>query len=262
MKRSSRVSLFIIICIVALQLASCGNGAHGTDTNDDLDNNITDDGNDTNKDTNEDEEKEDVMDGTEKNELVFTAEYDLAELRAYFESGHQNESMGGLGEEKTRLTREAVKKKYPIEIERTSTDLGIGTTVYPYYTIYKVSQGGYYYVWWNGLKNSSTGESEYCVFFSAHLTSDRSVELFDSIIPGVSTAADVKKIDPYIQFNFAFSSRTPSFSYINEETVLEIRYSWSKLDGYEDLVVEGMELREKGLASGVLYFSILPGDLP
>ncbi len=262
MKKCRYVWLLTVICIIVLQLVACGNDANTGDGNDGLNSGITGDGNgEGNGTTDGGDGTTDGGNGTEDTKLGFTVEYDLNELRTYFESGHQNESMGGLGGEKPKLTREAVKIKYPIEIERTCEDVG-GTGDRPFYAMYKVSQGGYYYVWWRLFKNLSTGESENCVYFSAYLVSDRSVELFDSIIPGVSTAADVKKIDPYIQFCFEFSSRTPSFSYINGDTVLEICYTWSKLDSYEDLVVSKMELRNREILANMLYLSILPGDRP
>jgi len=144
----------------------------------------------------------------------------------------------------------------------------------------KVKQGGYFYVFW---VNSFTGtemkeKAAPGVSFSVYLTSQRpSLESFDTIISGQSTAADVKEIDPGFQLNFAYSSSGPySYSYLNADSVLEIEYEWSKERmesnkdhaDYEDLVVVGKKVlpRIRGKNTGEIRLSIfsriLEKDLP
>ena len=264
MKKCRYVWLLTVICIIVLQLVACGNDANTDDGNDGLNSGITGDGNGEGDGTTDGGDgTTDGGNGTEDNKPGFTVAYDLNELRTYFESGHQNESMWGLGGEKPKLTRVAVRIKYPIEIERTSEDVG-ETGDRPIYAMYKVSQGGYYYVWWRYSTDSAAGEKDSYVYFSAYLTSDRSFDMFNSIVLGESTLADVKEIDPYTQAYFEFSSHVPSYSYINERIVLKINCMPPMYGGSndEDYVVVSIEVRLLNDVSGCMYSYILPGDLP
>ena len=258
MKKCRYVWLLTVICIIVLQLVACGNDANTDNGNDGLNSGITGDGN------GEGDSTTDGGDGTEDNKPGFTVAYDLNELRTYFESGHQNESMWGLGGEKPKLTREAVRIKYPIEIERTSEDVG-ETGDRPIYAMYKVSQGGYYYVWWRYSTDSAAGEKDSYVYFSAYLTSDRSFDMFNSIVLGESTFADVKEIDPYFQFSNRYeSTKVFSYCYVNEKIVLSMRSAKPEdtESDYDDYIVESIEIKLRDDASHCEFSRILPDDLP
>ena len=100
------------------------------------------------------------------------------------------------------------------------------------------------------------------VYFSTYLTSDRSPDLFNSLKLGVSTAADVKRIDPSFELSFVLSSGTFSYSYLDKKTVLQIKYNWmGSVEDYDDLIVKEITVvaRENTPSS---YSTLLTTDVP
>ena len=143
--------------------------------------------------------------------------------------------------------------RYPVEILRTGG-----------YSVYRVSQGGYFYVFW--IKPFTIGtrqsNSEPSVYFSAYLSSDTSPDLFDSLTPGISTAADVQRIDPSFELSFLNSNGIFSYSYLNDETILQIEYAYQEnIDGYDDLIVKEKMIVARDSAP-TRYSALLLSDLP
>ena len=193
-----------------------------------------------------------VMDDIKTLESNLTKEYDLNELRSFFKGSNANESIG-FGSTVSALRFSEVNYRYPVEILRTGG-----------YSVYRVSQGGYFYVFW--IKPFATGtsqsNSEPSVYFSAYLSSDISPDLFDSITPGLSTAEDVRKIDPSFELSFLMSSGIFSYSYINDETILQIEYAYQEnIDGYDDLIVKEKMIVARDSAP-TRYSALLLSDLP
>ena len=226
------VYLFVITCIVLSLFASC-NKKEESNMNDVFFN-------------------EYIMDDTKTLESALTKEYDLNELRLFFKDSRANEN-GVLGSAKPALMFREVDHRYPVEILRTGG-----------YSVYRVRQGGYFYVFWVtplvGDADRSNGEPS--VYFSAYLASDISPDLFDSITPGVSTAEDIRKIDPSFELSFLISNGTFSYSYLNDGSVLQIEYALQgNVDGYDDLIVKEKMIVARASAP-TRYSALLSGDLP
>lgn len=233
MKKYMCICLFIVSCVVILLFASCGNKKDESDMNDIFFN-------------------EYVMDDIKTLESNLTKEYDLNELISFFKGSNANESIG-FGSTVSALRFSEVNYRYPVEILRTGG-----------YSVYRVSQGGYFYVFW--IKPFATGtsqsNSEPSVYFSAYLASDISPDLFDSLTPGISTAEDVQRIDPSFELSFLISNGIFSYSYINDETILQIEYAYQEnIDGYDDLIVKEKMIVARDSAP-TRYSALLLSDLP
>lgn len=231
--KKTRVSFAIIlICVAALLFSSCESKKEEGDMSDMF-------------------FGEYVTNDTETLESGLTKEYDLNELRAFFKGSNANENIG-FGTTAPALTFSEVNDKYPVEVLRTGG-----------YSVYKVSQGGYFYVFWiKPYVDDTNQSSEPSVYFSAYLPSDISPELFDSLTPGISTAEDVRKIDPSFELVFYFSNGIFSYSYINDETVLQIAYEQQEnINGYDDLIVKEKKIVARTSAP-TKYSTVLSSDLP
>ena len=100
------------------------------------------------------------------------------------------------------------------------------------------------------------------MYFSAYLASDISPDLFDSLTPGISTAEDVQRIDPSFELSFLNSNGIFSYSYINDETILQIEYAYQEnIDGYDDLIVKEKMIVARDSAP-TRYSALLLSDLP
>lgn len=193
-----------------------------------------------------------VMDDTILLKDNLTASYDLDELKRYFEGCNANERIGFQKSTKTLMFSE-VNRRYPIQVLRTGG-----------YSVYRVTQGGYFYVFWVTPFNTDTSQSdgEPSVYFTAYILSNASVNLFDCVIPGVSTAKDVKELDPFFELCFLYSSGIFSYSYINCETLLEIEYIRNdNFNEYNDLVVKEKNIVSRSSVSS-RYSAILSTDIP
>ena len=151
-----------------------------------------------------------------------------------------------------------VNERFPVETVRPGD-----------YTVYKVRQGGYFYVFWDHTVVDDPfgfipiGESgNGIVYATAYLHKEKKASEFDSLIPGVSTAEDVRKIDPYLEMDFLRSRGTFSYSYLNKDEILEVKYKEvGNIDGYDDLIVENIEILSKSFPVS-RYSYILQQDLP
>lgn len=192
------------------------------------------------------------MDDKKPLEGGLTKEYDLDELSAFFKDSNANERIG-FGSDGAALTFREVNSSYPVEILRTGG-----------YSVYKVRQGGYFYVFWAEPLPAEAGQSdsEPTVYFSAYLSGDRAPGLFDSLTPGVSTAEEVRRLDPSFELSFLYSSGIFSYSYRDEETVFQIEYTGQEnWDGYDDLTVKEITTVARASASSG-YSALLSADLP
>ena len=233
MKKYIGVCLLAVTCMVLLLLASCDNKKGKNDMNDHFFNGY-------------------VMDDTKTLESTLTKEYDLNELRSFFKNSNANESIG-FGSTEAALMFSEVNDMYPVEILRSGG-----------YSVYKVTQGGYFYVFW--VKPFSAGPSrsgnEPSVYFSSYLSSDISPNRFDSLRPGISTAEDVRRMDPSFELSFLSSNGTFSYSYINDETILQIEYTYQgNIDGYDDLIVKEKRIVTRA-STPARYSALLSSDLP
>lgn len=183
-------------------------------------------------------------------ETSLTNEYDLDELKSFFMGSNENEEIMFEVNSKM-LTFSEVNRRYPVEVLRTGG-----------YSVYKVSQGGYFYVFWVSQSIGNTQNSEPSVYFSAYLSSDVFMNSFDSLIPMINTAEDVKKIDPNFELSFLISHGIFSYSYLNEQNLLEVEYLHQEnLKSYDDLIIKEMRIIPREAAPS-RYSTVLSKDLP
>lgn len=185
-------------------------------------------------------------------EQLLTKQYDIDELLLFFEGSSQNLPWD---EKNTRtLTFAEVDRKFPVEVVRSSG-----------YSVYKVLQGGYFYVFWVTpvvSVDDNFGCGETLVYFYAYLRPNVEQAQFELLMLQKSTACDVKKIDPSFQLSFIQSNGIYSYTYINSETILEVKYmNPNQLNGYDDLIIEKIEIIPREFAPS-RYSSILSKDLP
>jgi len=199
-----------------------------------------------------------IADDSKSLSSVLTKEYAIKDLEDFFGEIPLNEaSVYDPNNHKTDLSIDAVNQKFPIECLRKSG-----------YTVYKVSEGGYFYVFWarsidpnsdNGLNSKSNSAF---VYFTSYITSLKKARDFDSIKEGISTAADVATIDPSLELIFLMSSRTPSYSLLDDGNIMEICYHWNEsLKSRNDLIVESKKIIVKDQCPSALSH-ILISDLP
>lgn len=195
-----------------------------------------------------------IADDSKPLSTIITKEYSLQELKSFFGEVPPNEiNVFGKNDMETNLTINNVNKKFPIECLRKNG-----------YSVYKVSDGGYFYVFW--VKSFSPSQSlkseDAVVYFTAHISSLKKPGDFDSLQERFSTAEDVAKIDPAFELTFLLSSKTPSYSLLDDGNVMEICYSWNgRLVSRSDLIVESKQVISKDKCPSKLA-SIISTDLP
>lgn len=199
-----------------------------------------------------------IADDSQPLSTALTKEYSLQELKDYFGEISLNESTTFDGNNDISfLSISAVNQEYPIECLRQSG-----------YSVYKVTSGGFFYVFWiktfNPFPNRdfSTESNDAIVYFTAYLSSLPKERDFDSIKEGISTAADVANIDPAFELVFSLSSKTPSYSLLDNGTIMEICYCWEgDFNSRRDLIVESKKIISKDSCPAKLA-SVLISDLP
>lgn len=182
---------------------------------------------------------------------VLTKEYDLIELQSFF-SNNMNEDMG-FNSDDTVLTFNEVNNKYPIEIIRTNG-----------YTVYKVIQGGYFYVFWVKPFQESkyNNDIEPSVYFSAYLDCSKDEAIFNSIEIGNSSAEDVSLVDPSLELSFLLSNGIYTYSYLNNNNLMQIEYErQGEFNDFNDLIVKNKLVVNRKTAPS-RFSSILSQDLP
>ena len=200
---------------------------------------------------------------------VLTKTYKLHDLRSFFGQISPNESlMYGKHDVKSLLNINHVNERFPIECLRKAESMS-------YYVVYKVNEGGYFYVFWSlcveplpekrseySIKNADNAS----VYFTAYLSpsSLRKASDFDSITENLSTAEDVSQIDSALEISFLMSSGIRSYSLLENGSVMEIGYKNSdKIESRKDLIVTSKNLLSKNIASTASHLaSIHPKDLP
>ncbi len=185
---------------------------------------------------------------------VLTDEYAIEDLADFFGRASTNEVYSGSKPLGVRIA--AANEKFPIECLR-QTDRGT------LYSVYKVKEGGFYYVFWIKITDGDITPIDWKVYFTAYLPT--SIKLtqndFNSIIPNSSTAEDVAVIDPNFELTFVLSSCTPSYSLLEDGSIMEICYDWKKLESRADLIVTSKEIVSRDVAVSRLA-TVYPYDLP
>ena len=193
---------------------------------------------------------------------MLTAEYSLQELDDFIRPGHTN--IPSYLVENQILFYDEVDSRFPIEILQHYEDDGMITD----YTVYKVLEGGYYYVFWRRAYEQAADDTNsidkndpgvFCVHFSTYISAPKNISEFKSLKPGVSTIVDVQKLDPYFEVA-SLSSGLFTHSHLDPGHVLEIEYS-APYESYEKLVIKSIAVVPIEKATS-LYRCILKEDLP
>ncbi|MDR1735813.1 MAG: hypothetical protein LBR85_02955 [Oscillospiraceae bacterium] len=199
-----------------------------------------------------------VFSNTESLSSILTKSYSLGELRDLLGEVPPTENYPS---ENPRVLRfRQINQKMPVECFRQIDDKGR-------YSVYKVSEGGYFYVFWN-IAYSHTSDidfifEDYVVGFTAYLPFPVRLEAkdFDSIAIGLSTAEDVSLIDSAFELCFLMSGHLPSYSLLDDGSVMKICYDFKKLESRSDLVVISKEVVSKDDTVSKLAL-VLSKDLP
>lgn len=187
---------------------------------------------------------------------ILTNEYAIEDLVDFFGRASSNESsLSGLAMSDVRIA--TASKKFPIECLR-QVDAGF------LYSVYKVKEGGLYYVFWADIVDTEDTIVDWAVYFTVYLPT--SIKLasndFNSIIPNRSTAEDVAVIDPNFELSFLLSSRIASYSLLEDGSVMEICYGFDTTpESKVDLIVTSKEILS-GVDSSSKLAAIYPYDLP
>lgn len=207
---------------------------------------------------------------TEPLEELLTESYTLEQLQEYFGpySTSAENDWAGIDTDKSRYGYYAVAAAFPGGCLRSMEHEDPDWT--NYYSVFKVTEGGYYYVFWNaiaaGLDYTGTGELEDRVAGDMlYVTSLKSIEDFAAIEPGVSTATDVAKLDTASEFCFGMGRGIASWHLLNDGSVVEIMYSatdsWYETHSRSDLIVKSIEIFKTETTRSLLV-KIDPNDLP
>lgn len=186
--------------------------------------------------------------------------YSIEDLVAYFGAIPENEYMV-YNVSETHMLLTEVDMQFPIECMRQQNDIC-------YYSVYRVTQGGYFYVFWSNIIDMSNTDllsfsDRPTVYFTAYLSKLKEKEDFQALIEGVSTAEDVAEIDPAVEISFLASSGIYSYSLLSNREVLVIKYSNNTpIKSRADLVVESMSVVSQDTAASSYLASIQYKDLP
>lgn len=137
-----------------------------------------------------------------------------------------------------------------------------------HYSVYKVTEGGYYYVFWSvpilapaGLATPQS-EREIRSFASFYIYNSQSASAFESIVKKHSTALDIFKIDPNTELDL-WSSTTSSYSLLNDGRVVVVDYAFNKHENLNlsDLIVQDIAIYQSNSVASSLS-AINTDDLP
>ena len=185
----------------------------------------------------------------------FQNEYSITELKDFFGELPPNEQLQYSDYTVGYITQEETLVKFPAEYSGT---LGDWTGTTPHFVVYKVKEGGYYYVFFN--IGGVTPEETYAGF-TARLAKVCKKSDFNLIKAGKSTAVDVAKIDPAMEMTFMMSSGIYSMSLLEDGNIFVVKYKHVDKEDISrnDYVVEKTFVDEDFAGC---WACISPEDLP
>ena len=122
-----------------------------------------------------------------------------------------------------------------------------------FYSFFNVAEGGRYYLFWiKELDDKFEIINDDLVLYSVmYINEDRDVSIFNDIKPGASTAADVKRVDPDVEFVKMKSGETISFSKISRQYMMRIDYFDNDSgNGYDSITVASVRPVERHAPEG------------
>lgn len=138
-------------------------------------------------------------------------------------------------------------KHFPITNLRQATDPLDGSAYGNPYSVYRITEGGYFYVFWDIFSDDSLDSNEtwrHGVPIAAqtmYLKETPSNLDFSHIEPGKSTAEDVAKVDPNIAITFG--GMIFSHSYIDYYCLVRVNYEVDLVNKIDDGITERKELK-------------------
>ena len=217
-----------------------------------------------------------VIDDETPLEEALTVAYPLAELEAFFRPQENNMRPG------EAVPFAEIQEQFPIEVFRS-----------PGYSVYKVEEGGYFYVDWSWEPKEYEGE-EPQVFFCAYINGNRDPAELEVLLankwwrepPNLedSNYRHVLAIDPYAQMRPDIGVREYTVTYLNPAELLICYYQFIELEGGSPFatsvwdketeryipgelcgvhMLSSVEILSRDINYlGTIYTRILPQDLP
>ena len=179
-----------------------------------------------------------------KKDLASMTAYSLSELEAFF--GNANRQLRIVNEDPCdELIKEQVEESFPGGISRS-----------PNYVVYRVAEGGYYFVFYMpAYAGSEKPEGSLTLIYpleeaaevvrsSYYLPALPSFEEFSALEVGHSTAQDVIALSSATDFSFFLSSGIYSYSLLRDGCVAKICYDNAGADriSMNNLIVSGISL--------------------
>ena len=179
--------------------------------------------------------------------------YDLNELELYFQEAPLP---GGWYTPKKTVYLSDANRECPAKTVR---DIRGGK-----YSVYEVKPCGRYYVFWSPSEYSQSGEAtDHRADYAIYLCGNRSAKDFDSLQLGQSTWEDVQKIDPYAETNLWGYEDGYSWSYLNKDKILKIKYKYTRHIIEEiNIVPRAANIPDFSSYEGLYISRILREDLP
>ena len=202
-------------------------------------------------------------------EQLLTTEYDLAQLEEDIKPGNTIRAGSAYFpfDLADILFYKDLDAKYPIEVFRDAGDAA--------YTVYRVTQGGYYYVFWSFAypkeempsylgKKDWADKDHLCVYFSTYIPGSKGLLAFSSLKVGTTTLADVLALDP--QSEYCDLSYRCTCCYWSRDYALQIYYrSGSNFLGDPrsagNVIVKDIRIVPREESVGLIS-NILEKDLP
>lgn len=184
----------------------------------------------------------------------YEVSYPLADLQAFFD---ECDAKRFFSNSQDRLSWEDVNEAFPVIVLRQ-------VPRHVAYSIFPVTEGGYYYVFWSWYPTNCI--TDYFAYFTVYLTKDRLTEEdFSSVQIGESTAADIYEIDPMFEEFFLRNAGPVSYSLLDNGEIMRIEYT-KNFEGImptslSDYTVSALAVVPHGTVDGGLGY-ILLCDLP
>lgn len=181
---------------------------------------------------------------------IKNSEYSLSQLNDYFgEYSLQELSVFDIENNKEELEMKKVNAKFPIQFLRNNNGC--------YYSVYKVKEGGYYYVFWSISDDKSLFVSD-----TFHIDNLKEKSDFNSIKIGLSTYEDVYLIDSSSELILILSNGVYSYSLLVNGDLLEIEYNYVDIKKRKDLIVKNVNTVTRDSTSSTFLQHIFSKDLP
>lgn len=182
--------------------------------------------------------------------------YSLEDLYGYFDYISPNEKIAyGTFQNQNKLFYSSVNETFPVECTRQIGPLCC-------YSIYKVNEGGYFYVFWS--RSNVDGNDEpfaYIVTYISRLPNKNDFMLLEK---AKSTAQDVVSICTATEFCFTASSGVYTYSLIDDGNIMAIRYTRvNPMKSRDSLEIMEVDILSKEEAQSISYLSwVKEEDLP